>query len=58
VFCIMIGGSAGFRMMIAFAARAPPIDSSARAVDVVNSSMFWRVPGPAERDDTVETVSA
>ena len=45
-------------MMIALASPAPPIVSSPRAVAEVNSSMFWRVPGPAERDATVETVSA
>jgi hypothetical protein len=55
---IITGGSAGFRMMIALAVWAPPTVSSPRAVDVVNSSMFCRVPGPAERDETVETVSA
>ena len=45
-------------MMIAFASRAPPIVSSPPAVAVVNSSMFWRVPGPADRDEMVDTVSA
>ena len=55
---IMIGGSAGFRMMIALASPAPPIGSRLRAVAVVNSSMFCRVPGPAERDAIVETISA
>ena len=54
----MIGGSAGLSRMIALADRAPPTVSSARAVAAVNSSMFCLVPGPAERDATVETVSA
>ena len=36
--------------MIALASSAPPIVSSPRAVAEVNSSMFWRVPGPAERE--------
>ena len=49
---IIIGGSAGLRMMIALASLAPPIVSSPRAVEAVNSSMFCRVPGPgrARRD--------
>ena len=54
----MIGGSAGFRMMIALPSPAPPSVSSERAVATVNSSMFERVPGPAYRDATVETISA
>ena len=37
---------------------APPISSSARDVVRVNSSMFCRVPGPADADATVETISA
>ena len=44
--------------MIALPLAAPPISSSARAVVRVNSSMFCRVPGPADRDATVETISA
>ena len=43
---------------MAFACGAPPIVSRPRAVAAVNSSMFWRVPGPAEREETVDTVSA
>ncbi len=37
---------------------APPTLSSARAVESVNSSMLARVPGPAERAEIVETISA
>ena len=55
---IMIGGSAGFRMMIALHRSAPPISRSAVDVVLVNSSMFCRVPGPADLDDTVDTISA
>ena len=55
---MIIGGSAGFRMMIALPRSAPPIVSTPRAVVRVNSSMFARVPGPAETDDTVATISA
>ena len=55
---IRIGGSAGLRMMIALPLAAPPTSSRERAVVRVNSSMFWRVPGPAEREATVETISA
>src|SRR5215207_6876864 len=55
---IRIGGSAGLRMMIALPWAAPPTSSRERAVVRVNSSMFWRVPGPAEREATVETISA
>ena len=45
-------------MMIALPWPAPPTSSRERAVVRVNSSMFWRVPGPAEREATVETISA
>jgi len=55
---IMIGGSAGFRMMIALDSSAPPISRSAVDVVLVNSSMFCRVPGPALLLETVETISA
>ena len=53
-----IGGSAGLRMMIALPWAAPPTRSSARAVVRVNSSMFCRVPGPAEALEIVDTISA
>ena len=55
---MIIGGSTGFRMMIAFPRSAPPIDSMARAVVTVNSSILARVPGPAERDAMEATISA
>ena len=37
---------------------APPTRSMPRAVVSVNSSIFARVPGPAEREDMDETISA
>src|SRR5690606_15426306 len=37
---------------------APPTTSSARDVVSVNSSMFARVPGPADRDEIDDTISA
>src|SRR6266540_2959037 len=52
------GGSAGFKMMIAFPRAVPPNTSTADAVVRVNSSMLARVPGPADRDATVATTSA
>src|ERR1700677_1217875 len=55
---MIIGGSTGLRMMIAFPRAAPPMVSSARAVGTVNSSMFARVPGPADLDATDATISA
>src|SRR5271156_5329322 len=55
---ITSGGSAGLMMMMALPRLAPPTDSTAPAVVRVNSSMFWRVPGPTERDATVATISA
>ncbi|MNF09005.1 hypothetical protein D3C80_2095630 [compost metagenome] len=54
---IISGGSAGLMMMIALPSFAPPTFSMALAVVRVNSSMFLRVPGPTERDDTVATIS-
>ena len=54
---IVIGGSAGLRMMIARPRRAPPTASTPRAVVCVNSSMFARVPGPAESEETDATIS-
>src|SRR4051794_1769687 len=55
---MITGGSAGFSTMIAFARAAPPTCSSARDVVVVNSSMFARVPGPADFDEIDATISA
>ena len=55
---MIIGGSAGLRMMIALPCSAPPIVSTPRAVVRVNSSMLARVPGPADTDETLATISA
>jgi hypothetical protein len=55
---MIIGGSTGLRMITALPRSAPPTRSMARAVVVVNSSMFARVPGPAEADAIEETISA
>ena len=55
---MIIGGSAGLRMMIALPRSAPPISSTPAAVVRVNSSMFARVPGPADTDETEATISA
>src|SRR5689334_7072816 len=55
---MIIGGSAGFRMMIALPFSAPPIVSTPAEVVRVNSSMLARVPGPAEADETEATISA
>ncbi len=55
---MMIGGSAGFSTMIALPRRAPPSASIPAAVVRVNSSMLARVPGPADTDATVDTISA
>jgi hypothetical protein len=44
--------------MIALPRTAPPTSSSARAVVSVNSSMFARVPGPADLDAIDDTISA
>ncbi len=52
------GGSAGLMMMMALPRRAPPMRSTAPAVVRVNSSMFWRVPGPTDFEATVATISA
>ena len=43
---MIIGGSNGFRMITALPRSAPPTRSIARAVVVVNSSMFPRVRCP------------
>jgi len=53
-----MGGSAGLSTMIALPRSAPPMDTRPCAVVSVNSSMLARVPGPAERDATVDTISA
>ena len=55
---MIIGGSTGLSTMIALPRCAPPTVSMARDVVWVNSSMFARVPGPAERDATDATISA
>src|SRR3954462_2917906 len=55
---MIIGGSAGLRMMIALPCSAPPMDSTPAAVVRVNSSMLARVPGPADIDETEATISA
>ncbi len=55
---MIIGGSAGLRMMIALPCSAPPIVSTPRAVVRVNSSMLARVPGPADTEETLATISA
>ncbi len=55
---MIIGGSTGLRMMIALPRTAPPTDATAPAVVCVNSSMFARVPGPADREATEATISA
>ena len=55
---MIIGGSTGFRMMIALPRRAPPTCRMAVLVVSVNSSMLARVPGPAEREAMDATISA
>src|SRR6478736_8997833 len=55
---MIIGGSAGFRMMIALPCWAPPLVSTPAAVVRVNSSMLARVPGPADMLETEATMSA
>ncbi len=55
---MIIGGSAGLRMMIALPRSAPPIVSTPAAVVRVNSSMLARVPGPALTLETEATISA
>jgi hypothetical protein len=55
---MIIGGFTGLRMMIALPLAAPPTSSIPRLVVLVNSSMFARVPGPAERDEIDATISA
>src|ERR1700748_144954 len=55
---MIIGGSAGLRMMIALPRLAPPMVSTPLLVVLVNSSMLARVPGPAELEETEATISA
>ncbi|CAM3627415.1 hypothetical protein MYCO108962_26580 [Mycobacterium colombiense] len=55
---MIIGGSAGFKMMIALPRWAPPMVSTPLLVVLVNSSMLARVPGPADSDATEATISA
>src|SRR5271170_264419 len=55
---MIMGGSAGLRMITALPRWAPPTDSIARAVVSVNSSMLARVPGPADLDAIDATISA
>ena len=52
------GGSAGLSTMIALPRAAPPTVRMAAAVVSVNSSMFARVPGPADFDAIDATISA
>ena len=54
---ISIGGSAGFKIIIAFPFSAPPTTSTPFAVVWVNSSMLALVPGPADFEATEETIS-
>ena len=55
---IRIGGSAGFKTIIALPWLARPMISKPRAVVSVNSSIFCRVPGPALLLAMVATISA
>ena len=55
---MIIGGSAGLRMMIALPRLGSADGLDAAAVVRVNSSMFARVPGPADTDATEATISA
>jgi hypothetical protein len=55
---MMSGGSAGLRTITALPRPAPPTASMAWAVVSVNSSMFARVPGPADLDAIEATISA
>ncbi len=55
---MIIGGSAGFKMMIALPRLAPPMVSTPLLVVLVNSSMLARVPGPADSEATEATISA
>src|ERR1700677_3967742 len=55
---MIIGGSAGCRMMLALPRPAPPMVCTPLLVVLVNSSMLALVPGPADTDDTDATISA
>src|SRR5699024_9191640 len=55
---MIIGGSAGLRMMIALPWAAPPMVSTPDAVVRANSSMFAGAPGPADTEETDATISA
>ncbi|KAM9862958.1 hypothetical protein ACI1US_01198 [Leucobacter sp. BZR 635] len=55
---MIIGGSAGFITMMALPRAAPPTTSRPREVVSVNSSMFARVPGPADFEEIDATISA
>src|SRR4051795_12927910 len=55
---MIIGGSTGFRMMMALPLGVPPSSRTAREVVCVNSSMLARVPGPADFEATDATISA
>src|SRR5699024_282795 len=55
---MIMGGSAGLRMMMALPRSAPPTSSMASLVVSVNSSMLARVPGPADSEETDATISA
>ena len=55
---MIIGGSAGFKIMIALPRAAPPMVSTPLAVVLVNSSILARVPGPADTLATDATISA
>ena len=52
------GGSAGLRIMTALPSSAPPTSQMAREVVSVNSSIFARVPGPADLEEIEATISA
>ena len=54
---MIIGGSAGLMIAMAFALSAPPTSCRARAVFSLNSLRFWRVPGPALRLESAATIS-
>ena len=49
---MIIGGSTGLRTMIALPLGVRPSSRTARLVVWVNSSMFARVPGPADFEAT------
>ena len=55
---MIIGGSAGLSTMMALPFSALPTVSIPREVVSVNSSIFARVPGPADFDAIEATISA